>query len=51
LLSWLRGCLITCMRKMLEVNGVKKLVRRPPPLSAVKNWVEQAKKLKRVVEY
>jgi predicted flap endonuclease-1-like 5' DNA nuclease len=37
--------------KMLEVNGVKKLVNRPPPLSVVKDWVEQAKKLKRVVEY
>jgi len=37
--------------KLLEVNVEKKLVRRPPPLSAVKNWVEQAKKLKRVVEY
>jgi predicted flap endonuclease-1-like 5' DNA nuclease len=37
--------------KILEVNGVKKLVRRPPPLSAVKDWIEQAKKLGRVVEY
>jgi predicted flap endonuclease-1-like 5' DNA nuclease len=37
--------------KMLEVNGVKKLVNRSPPLSVVKDWVEQAKKLKRVVEY
>ena len=37
--------------KMLEVNKEKKLVRRPPPMSSVKNWVEQAKKLKRVVEY
>jgi len=37
--------------KMLEVNGMKKLVRRPPPLSFVKDWVEQAKKLVRVVEY
>jgi predicted flap endonuclease-1-like 5' DNA nuclease len=37
--------------KMLEINGAKKLVRRPPPLSAVKDWVEQAKKLKRIVEY
>jgi predicted flap endonuclease-1-like 5' DNA nuclease len=37
--------------KMLEVNEQKKLTRRPPPLSAVKDWVEQAKKLKRVVEY
>lgn len=37
--------------KILEVNEKKKLVRRPPPLSSIKNWVEQAKKLKRVVEY
>jgi predicted flap endonuclease-1-like 5' DNA nuclease len=37
--------------KMLEVNEKKKLVNRPPPLSMVKDWVEQAKKLKRVVEY
>jgi len=37
--------------KILEVNTEKKLVRRPPPLSSVKDWVEQAKKLKRVVEY
>ncbi len=37
--------------KMLEVNEKKKLVRRPPPMSSVKNWIEQAKKLKRVVEY
>jgi hypothetical protein len=36
---------------MIEVNETKKLVRRPPPLNAVKDWVEQAKKLKRVVEY
>jgi predicted flap endonuclease-1-like 5' DNA nuclease len=39
------------LAKMLEVNAAKKLVRRPPPISSVKNWVEQAKKLKRVVEY
>jgi predicted flap endonuclease-1-like 5' DNA nuclease len=37
--------------KMLEVNEAKKLVNRLPPLSVVKDWVEQAKKLKRVVEY
>ena len=37
--------------KILEVNEKKKLVRRPPPLSSVKKWVEQAKKLNRVVEY
>jgi predicted flap endonuclease-1-like 5' DNA nuclease len=38
-------------KTILEVNEKKKLVRRPPPLGLVKNWVEQAKKLKRVVEY
>jgi predicted flap endonuclease-1-like 5' DNA nuclease len=37
--------------KMLEINAAKKLVRRPPPLGFVKDWVEQAKKLNRVVEY
>src|SRR4030042_4065526 len=39
------------LTKMLEVNAAKKLVRRPPPISSVKNWVEQAKKLRRGVEY
>jgi predicted flap endonuclease-1-like 5' DNA nuclease len=38
-------------KKMLEVNQEKKLVRRNPPLSAVKSWIEQAKTLPRVVEY
>lgn len=38
-------------KKMLEVNQEKKLVRRNPPLNAVKDWVEQAKTLPRVVEY
>jgi len=37
--------------KMLEVNEKKNLVNRPPPMSSVKDWVEQAKKLKRIVEY
>jgi len=37
--------------KILEVNEKKNLVNRPPPMSAVKNWIEQAKKLGRVVEY
>jgi len=37
--------------KMLEANEQKKLVRRPPSLSAVKDWVEQAQKQKRIVEY
>lgn len=37
--------------KILEINEKKNLVNRPPPLSAVKDWVEQAKRLGRVVEY
>jgi predicted flap endonuclease-1-like 5' DNA nuclease len=39
------------LSKMLEVNEKMKAVKRPPPLSSVKKWVEQAKNLKRVVEY
>jgi len=37
--------------KLEEVNSAKKLVRRTPTLDAVKDWVEQAKKLPRMVEY
>ena len=37
--------------KLLEANEEKKLVRRPPRLAEVKDWVEQAKKLQRKVEY
>ncbi|MEM1581650.1 MAG: DUF4332 domain-containing protein [Candidatus Bathyarchaeia archaeon] len=37
--------------KIIEVNTAKKLVRRPPTLSQVKNWVEQAKSLPRKIEY
>ncbi|MEM2087959.1 MAG: DUF4332 domain-containing protein [Thermoproteota archaeon] len=37
--------------KILEINKEKKLVRRPPSLTQVKNWVKQAKKLPRKVEY
>jgi predicted flap endonuclease-1-like 5' DNA nuclease len=37
--------------KIIEVNKAKKLVRRPPALSMIRDWIEQAKKLKRVVEY
>ena len=37
--------------KMLEVNTKEKLVRRPPTLKQVQDWVEQAKKLKRIIEY
>jgi predicted flap endonuclease-1-like 5' DNA nuclease len=37
--------------KIIEVNNTKKLVRRPPALSMVKDWIEQAKKMNRIVEY
>jgi len=37
--------------KMLEINSKKKLVRRPPRLKDVEDWVSQAKKLPRKVEY
>ena len=37
--------------KILEVNEKKKLVRRPPTLNEVKQWIEEAKKLPRKVEY
>ena len=37
--------------KILEVNEAKQLVRRPPALSMVQNWIEQAKGLPRKVEY
>ena len=39
------------LEKMIAVNGEKKLVRRLPVLSQVQSWVEQAKKLERVVTY
>lgn len=38
-------------KKMLETNMEKKLVRRPPSEKMVADWVEQAKKLPRVVSY
>lgn len=37
--------------KMVEVNTAKKLVRKLPTEAAVKDWVAQAKKLPRKVEY
>jgi predicted flap endonuclease-1-like 5' DNA nuclease len=37
--------------KMVEVNNMKNLVNRVPPLSFVEDWVKQAKALPRVVEY
>lgn len=36
---------------MTKTNAEKKLVRRLPTLDEVKDWVDQAKKLPRVVEY
>lgn len=38
-------------QKMLEVNAEKKLVRRPPTEAQVADWIEQAKKLPRAVNY
>ena len=38
-------------QKMLEVNAEKKVVRRPPTKAQVADWIEQAKKLPRVVNY
>jgi predicted flap endonuclease-1-like 5' DNA nuclease len=37
--------------KIVEVNTAKKLVRKVPTEAAVKDWVEQAKKLGRKVEH
>lgn len=37
--------------KLTEVNTAKKLTRRLPTASEVADWVEQAKKLPRVVTY
>jgi len=38
-------------QKMLEVNAEKKLVRRLPTEKQVADWIEQAKKLPRGVNY
>ncbi len=38
-------------KKMAETNAEKKLVRREPSLKEVESWVEQAKKLDRVIQY
>ena len=37
--------------KLLDVNGRRRLVRRPPALKMVEDWIAQAKKLPRAVEY
>ena len=37
--------------KIMETNASKKLVRRPPALSMVESWVQQAKNIAPVVTY
>jgi predicted flap endonuclease-1-like 5' DNA nuclease len=37
--------------KILEVNELKKLVRRPPTLANIEGWIKEAKSLPRVIEY
>ena len=39
------------LEKMTQVNAQKKLVRRLPVLKQVASWIEQAKKLPRVITY
>jgi predicted flap endonuclease-1-like 5' DNA nuclease len=39
------------VQKILEVNQAKKLVRKVPAESQVADWIEQAKKLPRVINY
>ncbi len=38
-------------QKMAEVNEVKKLARRIPTENEITKWVDQAKKLPRILEY
>ena len=38
-------------KKMVEVNKAKNLVNGMPGVKQVKNWIDQAKKLPRVVKY
>lgn len=38
-------------QKMLEINELKRLVRRPPSQVEVEDWVAQAKELPRVINY
>jgi predicted flap endonuclease-1-like 5' DNA nuclease len=39
------------VQKIMEVNKAKKLVRKLPAESQLANWIEQAKKLPRVINY
>ena len=38
-------------KKMVATNAEKKLVRKTPTASQVKDWIEQAKKLSRAITY
>ncbi len=38
-------------QKMEEVNSEKKLVRKPPAVSQIEKWIDEAKKLPRQVNY
>ncbi len=38
-------------QKLVEVNGVKRLVRQLPTATQVMNWIEQAKELPRLLTY
>mgnify|MGYP001059037504 CR=1 FL=1 len=38
-------------KAMLDADAKKKLVRRPPALKMVQDWIAQAKKLPRIVSY
>lgn len=38
-------------QKMVEANKAKKLVRKMPVLSQVADWIDQAKKLPRIIQY
>ena len=38
-------------QKIMEINEAKKLVRKPPSLSQIQDWIDQAGKLPRVMEY
>jgi hypothetical protein len=51
LLSWQKEPLENLHAKMQEINGERRLVRQPPSMEMVKEWVAQAKELPRVVEY
>jgi predicted flap endonuclease-1-like 5' DNA nuclease len=37
--------------KLLEVNAVKRLVRRPPSMKMVADWIVQARALPRAISY